>query len=218
MTEKVLHQQDSRVGQQPPAAPAQVQPKPPPGRRGRPLWIKMALVGLLLAGMGVIAVARLGPGNGAPVVDPDAGMAVGDATTAAPEGAELSAKAAYGIGETARTGSLDVTVLGSKDPHSPGKSSPPKAGYHYVSVDVELSNRTGDPRTFSSTSGLHMVDDAYREYRPTVTDAATSAPSEIRPGQSVRTSAVFEIPDGSTGLRLRVQADGDGAEVFFTLS
>lgn len=182
----------------------------PFARRGWPLWAKVALPVAVL----VAVIAAVGPDE---PVDPPGSGSGSDAVTT-PQ-VIAPAKASYALGETARTGDFDVTVLEFRDPQAPGPFLLPKDGDHFVSVDVHVANRTATPQTFSSLLGLHLVDGTDRQFDAALGDVSPPPPDgEVPPGGAVRGRSLFEVPDGTTGLRLRVQGRPDAQGVVFTLA
>ncbi len=130
------------------------------------------------------------------------------------------AKTVYKVGDTAKTGAFEVTVFGYRDPHpSANQFDKPAPGSRYVSVDVQVANPGSRQEVFSSIVGLHVVDTANRQYDIAITTGTPRAPDgQVPAGQAVRGIAVFEVPDGTTGLRLRVQGGLTASGAFFTLA
>lgn len=131
-----------------------------------------------------------------------------------------TAKTTYKVGDTAKTGDFDVTVYGVKDPQTTSNQfDKAAAGSHYVSVDVQIANTGSKQQTFSSLLGYHLVDAANRQYDIKITTVTPGPPDgQIPAGGAVRGLVVFEVPDGTTGLRLRVQGSLTASGAFFTLS
>ena len=141
---------------------------------------------------------------------------------ASPAMAAGPTKASYNVGDTATTGDFRVTVYGFKDPQPPASEfMTPRPGMHYVSVDVQMTNP--DPKeqqSFSSLLGFHLIDGQNRQYNEDFMDAGLTpgAPGgEIAAGQSVRGYVAFEVPDGTSGLKLRVQGNLTAAGAVFNL-
>ncbi len=131
-------------------------------------------------------------------------------------------KASYDVGDTADTGGFSVTVYGFKNPQPPASEFlTARPGMHYVSVDVQMTNK--DPKeqeSFSSMLGFHLIDAQNRQYNEDFMDAGLTpgAPGgEIAAGQSVRGFVAFEVPDGTSGLKLRVQGNLTAAGAVFNL-
>jgi hypothetical protein len=125
----------------------------------------------------------------------------------------------FAVGETARTADFDVTVYGVKDPQPPGQFLRPSPGAHYVSVDVQVANRSATQQNFSSLLQIHLLDGSNRQFDPTFGEVAPPAPDgEVPPGQAIRGLALFEMPDGTTGLRVRVQGSLTAAGAYFAVS
>ncbi len=197
------------VRPEPAAAPAPVPrhvlpppsgPAPAGGWRAWPLWARVGLPLAIVIAV-VIVLAQTGK-------DGSAG------TTTAPP-----ASKPFAIGATAPTDQFDVTVYGYKDPQPPGQFLQPSAGTHYVSVDVQLANRGSAQQNFSSLLQIHLLDGSNRQYDPTFGEVTPPAPDgEIPPDQAIRGLALFEIPNGVTGLRVRVQGSLTAGGVYFALS
>jgi len=165
--------------------------------RRTPQWAKVAV---LVAVVAVLALVLTSGGDDAPPV------ASGD-SPAVSVVEPTPTKSVYTIGETARTGDFDVVVLGFKDPQPPGQFLQPAPGMHFVAVDVELTNRSSRQRSFSSLLGFRLLDGAERQFDATFSDITPAAPDgDFTPGSAQRGLALFEVPDGSTGLRFRAHA------------
>ncbi len=166
-----------------------------------PLWARVALPVVLVVAL--VTVLTQG-GN-------DTGD-TGDTTSDPPA-------RTYSLGATARSAEFDVTVFGFKDPQPPGQFLKPSPGTHYVSVDVQLANRGSTQQNFSSLLQIHLVDDSNRQYDPTFGEVTPPAPDgEIPSGQAIRGNSLFEVSDGTTGLRVRVQGSLTAAGVYFSLA
>ena len=161
-----------------------------------PLWAKLALVAA------VVGVLFL-------VVRPDEGNDPPAATATSPTAAAVtSAPSAHTLGQAVSTGGFDITVHGFKDPEAPGDFLRPMPGRHFVSVDVEVANRSSRQRSFSFLLGFHLLDAADNQLDPTFGDLMPPPPDgDIAPGRSLRGWVVFEVPDGTSGLRLRARGD-----------
>jgi hypothetical protein len=213
-TEHVVGQDRVRSIDPLPADPAPTAPEPvkspaparrpatSPSRAWRawPLWARVAIPAVLVIAV-VFALTRGG--------DDDT-----PATASGP-----SASKTFAIGDTARSDAFDVTVYGFKNPQAPGQFLKPSPGSHYVSVDVQLANRGTSQQNFSSLLQVHLLDGSNRQFDPTFGEIAPPAPDgEIPPGQAIRGQVLFEIPDATTGLRVRVQGSLTAAGAYFTLA
>lgn len=200
-------------GPPPPAGQPAPHPAPSPapeagpgpragGWRGWPLWARLALPLAVLVGI-VAAVSANDTGSPGPT-----------------SGGAVAARTVFLVGEVARTGDFEVTVYGVQDPQVPGEFLRPSAGSHYVSVDLQVANKGSGQQSFSSLLLLHLVDGANRQFSATVAADISPAPpdGEIPTGEAIRGITVFEVPDGTTGLRLRAQGSLKEAGVFFTLA
>ena len=166
-----------------------------------PQWVRIVLPAVVVIGLGVALSMRGGDGGG-------------PATKAIPPAAQDHA-----VGATVRTEDFDVTVHGFADPQPPGEFLRPDRGRHYVSVDVQVVNRSATPQTFSSLIQTHLLDGGGRQFEPTFGELDPPAPDgEIGPGEARRGQALFEVPDDARGLRLRVQGSLTTPGVVFKLA
>ena len=128
----------------------------------------------------------------------------------------------YKVGDTANTSGLQAKVYGFRDPQPPVDSfNTPKTGNHFVSVDVQITNPGSSQQRFSSLLGFHLLDSQNRQYDEDLTSGGLipGAPDgELAAGQSIRGFVVFETPDGTTGLRFRVQGSITAAGAVFRLT
>ncbi len=128
--------------------------------------------------------------------------------------------AKYKVGDTAVTGGYRVTVFAVKDPQPPADQfSTPRAGDHFVSVDVQVTNPGTDQKSFSSLLEFHLLDSLNHQYVEALVTGLSPGPpdGEIAGGQSIRGFVGFEVPDGTTGLKLRVQGGLTAAGAVFNL-
>lgn len=128
--------------------------------------------------------------------------------------------AQYKVGDTASTSDYRITLFGVKDPQPPlDQFDTPRAGDHFVSVDVQVMNPGSSQKPFSSLIGFHLLDSLNRQYDETIVSGLQpGAPDgQIAGGQSVRGFVSFEVPDGTAGLKLRVQGSLTAAGAVFNL-
>jgi len=198
-----------------PAPQAVPGPASAPKKRGRGcLYGVLGVLGLIVI---IIVIAAIGGGGGGgKSSSPKAAPGTTASTTAT---APKSSGATYKIPGTAKTGGLQVTVYEVKDPQPPtNQFSTPTAGSHFVSFDVQITNPGSSQVAFSSLIGFHLLDSLNRQYNENITSGVTpGAPDgEIAGGQSIRGFVVFEVPDGTTGLKLRVQGGLTAAGAVFS--
>ena len=128
----------------------------------------------------------------------------------------------YKLGDTATTSGFQVTVYAVKDPQAPAQSFiTPQPGTHFVSVDVQVANPFKNPQTFSSLIGFHLLDSQDKQYGEEISNGGlTPGPPEgqIAPGQSVRGFVVFQVPEATAGLKLRVQGSLTAVGAVWALS
>jgi hypothetical protein len=127
---------------------------------------------------------------------------------------------AYKVGDTARSAGWKVTLFGFKDPLDAPPDHPPDPGDHYVSVDLQITNPSSKDVSFNVHGAFQLLDSANHQYGDTF--LVWLDPGEpiggIDAGQSLRGNVAFEVPDGTTGLRLRVRGDETAAGAVFALS
>lgn len=201
-----------------PTAPGYV-PPPPSGKGGGNAW-KVALgviLGLFVL-MGVCAAVIANSADDA-VKQVQADLADGSLDNST-SGTAPAPKTVYKVGDTAKTGDFEVTVYGFKDPQTTtNQFDKAAAGNRYVSVDVQVANKGSSQQTFSSVLGFHLVDGANRQYDLEFTTVEPKAPDgQIPAGGAIRGLAVFEIPEGTSGMRLRVQGNITASGAFFNLT
>lgn len=172
----------------------------------------------LFAFLGVCA-ALLGSAANEAVNDLEEDLADGNLDNST-SGTAPEARTVYKVGDTARTGDFEVTVYGFKDPQSTSNQfDKPASGNRFISVDVQVANKGSAQQTFSSVLGFHLVDSANRQYDSKITTVEPRAPDgQIPAGGAIRGMAMFEVPEGTTGLRLRVQGNITASGAFFALT
>jgi hypothetical protein len=125
--------------------------------------------------------------------------------TATPAGAKT-----YKPGQTATTSDIKVKVYGVQEPYTPSNQFvTANPGQHFVAVDMELTNKTSEQKTFSTLVGLHLIDGSNHQYDEDISGAATISPKvpdgQLPSKQPLRGFACFQVPDSSVKLKLRVQ-------------
>jgi hypothetical protein len=193
----------------PPPAPQVVYQQAPKKGHGC-LYAILGAVGLVVV-IGVIALAAIAVSAN----KVSKTVASGNLGGAAPA-------AKYKVGDTASTGAFSITVYAAKDPQPAGNSLlTPTVGGHFVSVDVQVTNPGSSQQAFSSLVGFHLLDSVNHQYDESLGGAGLTpgAPDgEIAGGQSIRGYVVFEVPDGTTGLKFRAQGNLTAAGAVWTLS
>lgn len=119
--------------------------------------------------------------------------------TAAPVATATAAPKALGVGSTAETGGLQITLNGVR--HTDKGIIPPKAGMEYVIVDITVANPGTEKKSVSSLISESAKDDTGQKYTIAFgSDAKAAAEGEVAPGDKVRGETSFEIPTTATGL------------------
>jgi hypothetical protein len=201
-----------------PTAPGYV-PPPQTAKGGGKAWkIALGVILGLFVLMGVCAAIIANSADDA-VKDVQADLSDGSLDNRT-SGTAPAPKTVYKVGDTAKTGDFEVTVYGFKDPQTTtNQFDKPAAGNRYVSVDVQVANKGSSQQLFSSIFGFHLVDSANRQYDLEFSTVEPKAPDgQIPAGGAIRGLAVFEIPESTTGLRLRVQGNITASGAFFSLS
>lgn len=201
-----------------PTAPGYV--APPPSTKGGGKGWKIALgvaLGFFVLMGACLAVIANSADDAVKQVQADLADGSLDNSTS---GTAPAPKTVYKVGDTAKTGDFEVTVYGFKDPQTTtNQFDKPAAGTRYVSVDVQVANRGSTQQTFSSILGFHLVDSANRQYDLEFSTVEPKAPDgQIPAGGAIRGLAVFQVPDGTTGMRLRVQGNITASGAFFNLA
>jgi hypothetical protein len=188
------------------------------------MWAKIAVPVVVV--IAIAAAASSGSDKDTTVKTAGTTVAQDDGATGAPiitaktaQTTAVPAKSNYVVGDTAKTGDFEVTVYGFKDPQAPGQFDKPAGGSHFVSVDVQVANKGSKQQVFSSVIGFHLLDNGNRQYDEQIASSVKPGPPEgqVAAGEAVRGFVVFEVPDGSKGLRLRVQGNLTASGAFFTL-
>ncbi len=204
-TEHVVSQDKSTLIDPVPVDPDRPATSPPAA--GTPQWAKIAIA---LAVFWVIFLVFNPDEEQAPPAAPAPATSLGGAVATGPP-------SVHALGDTVRTGSFTITVHGFTDPQPPGLF-PPGPGKHFLSVDVEVANRTTVRQRFSFLLGFHLLDQTGREIDPVFSDVTPPPPDgEFTAGQSMRGRVLFEVPDGTTGVRLRARGSLDETGGLFPL-
>ena len=127
----------------------------------------------------------------------------------------------YSIGQIGKSGGFAFTVYSIKAPYAAPDGFAPTAGDEYVVVDVQVQNLDGNKQEpFSSLIGFHLLDVQNHQYDETIIPGLNpSAPDgQIAAGQAIRGYVGFEVPTGTTGLKLRSQGSMTSAGAVFTLT
>jgi hypothetical protein len=128
----------------------------------------------------------------------------------------------YKIGQTATTSGFKVKVFGIQEPWTPtNQFDTPLAGNHYAAVDVQLKNTSQNQQTFSALLGYHLIDGKNRQYDMALGCIGLQPPApqgQMPPKQPIRGFVCFQVPDGSTKLKLRVQGSITAEGALFKLT
>lgn len=137
-------------------------------------------------------------------------------------GAPAAGAKTYKPGQTATTSGFKVTVFGITEPWtSTNQFDTPDPGTHYVAVDVQIKNTGSEQETFSSLLGYHLIDGTNRQYdiKLGCIGLEPGAPEgQMPPKQPIRGNVCFQVPDGSTKLKLRVQGSFTAEGSLFQLT
>lgn len=129
--------------------------------------------------------------------------------------------AQYRVGQTGKSGGFAFTVYSVQAPYQASDGFTPTAGDEYVVVDVQVQNLDShSQQAFSSLIGFHLLDSQNHQYDETIIpNLNPSAPDgQIAAGQAIRGYVGFEVPTGTSGLKLRCQGSMTSAGAVFTLT
>ena len=142
------------------------------------------------------------------------------ATTAEPAEDTGGGQDVYAVGETATSSDLGVTLVTVQDPYESGNEfDVPQPGNRFVAAEVELTNDTDEPITWSSIMGAELTDSLNRPW--TVGFAGLDLPQldgDVPAGGARRGWVVFEVPQDATGLQLRIKGSFTATGSLFALS
>jgi hypothetical protein len=170
---------------------------------------------LLLAGaiaIGLLASVASGETNTATKVGGDSaksgaatkgGDSSSDSGTAAPQ--------AFAVGDQVKLGDYVLVVNTVTDPFVSGNEfDTPDEGKRYVAVDVSVTNEGAKPETVSSMMCFDLLDTTGQKYTMALVAGAPAAPDgEVDPGQPLRGTLTYEIPQTvpSADLSLKFKCD-----------
>lgn len=124
-------------------------------------------------------------------------------------GGGQSAAETFAVGDAVALGDWQLQVHGVTDPYvSANQFLGPAEGNRIVAVDVEVTN-TGDSSEIVSSMVCFKVSDAEnKSYTMTITDGIESTPDgPVAPGEAIRGTVAYEVPEAATGLQLKFQCD-----------
>ncbi len=110
----------------------------------------------------------------------------------------------YRVGDVVKFGTAEVTVHSVQDPFDPGKpASQAPAGSRLLALDAEVKNVSKDPQPFSGFAQFQVKDSTDKTFNavPLPTTFPTLG-GETQPGTSRRGLVAFQIPEGSTDLKV----------------
>jgi hypothetical protein len=216
----------------------------PPGLQERPPKKKMGCLPKAAIALGVVVVIAVVATIAGGSDDDDGDTATGTtqaATTAPPAAADPAATTpadptatttaepaedsgggqdVYAVGETATSSDLGVTLVTVQDPYESGNEfDVPQPGNRFVAAEVELTNDSDEPITWSSIMGAELTDSQNRPW--TVALAGLDLPQldgDVPAGGARRGWMVFEVPQDATGLQLRIKGSLTAAGSLFDLS
>lgn len=113
----------------------------------------------------------------------------------------------HAVGDSAHTGDFDVTVNAVSEPYvARNQFEQAHAGEHYVAIDVSMKNTAKEAKTLS-TAFFDLTDPEGRKYSETYLDNNQPIDGDVPPGEPRRGMLFYTVPDGVTGLVLRVRGD-----------
>lgn len=115
----------------------------------------------------------------------------------------------FKVGESVKLGDWAVTVNSVENPFTSSSSfDTPAEGKKYVAVDVSVQNNSTKPEIVSSLACFSLQDSTGQSYTQALVAGAPSAPNgEVAPGETVRGTIVYEVPESATGLKEKFKCD-----------
>ncbi len=139
--------------------------------------------------------------------------------TAAPTTATRASgsKASHTVGQTDHTGDLTVTLDTVTDPYIPSNPvEKPPAGQHFVGVEMTIT--CTKQHAFSPYLSVALDDPVGHRFTPTIAGTdLTQLTGDISPGSPLRGWVFYLVPDGTTGLKMRVKSDFRSTGTVFAL-
>ncbi len=131
-----------------------------------------------------------------------------------------SSQKVYKVGETAHSGDFDITLQTVKNPYQPtNQFEQASAGKHFVATEFTVKNTASEQKTFSSLLGAEVSDSSGQHF--SITLAGTDLPQldgDVAANDIRRGWMVFEVPDASSGLKIRLKGDLTSTGSLFALS
>ncbi|MEY2448813.1 MAG: hypothetical protein QOH79_2289 [Acidimicrobiaceae bacterium] len=185
-------------------------------------WVIALVVLLVLILIGAIAGGSSDKKKTAatsPTTSSTSSSSASEATTTSAPTTTVNPNAPHVVGETAHTGDFDVTLNEFIEPFEDSSgffSAQP--GNHLVAVDVTMHNTDKDSHTVSSLAQFTVVDPQSRSYQASFAGNQNRVDGTVAAGDQIRGVVSFEVPDGITGLVLKVKGDFTSGGTSFQLS
>lgn len=171
-----------------------------------------------IAAAALVAVVASGSENEPTLADGDqdtetaaAEADAGSGEGAGSEGSEAEAEApqSFNVGDTVELGDFTVTVNSTQIPFESGDEFiTPNEGNIFITADTSVTNIGDEPATVSSIACFEVRDDTGQSYSLALVTGTPDPPDgEVGPGETIRGTLAYEVPQSATGLQLRFQCD-----------
>jgi hypothetical protein len=196
--------------------PPQYAQQPPPGYYPPPQVIVQKKSGGCLKAIGVATVVFVAL---VVIVIIAAVAGSGSKKAATTTGGGGAPATPHAIGQTAHSGDFDITVNSAEDPFtSTNTFETAPAGDHWVAIDLTMHNTANEAKPVSSLLEFELTDPAGRKYdQGFVTTGQQPIDGNIPPNDQREGILTYQVPDGVTGLVLRVKGDITAGGVTFTI-
>lgn len=188
------------------AAVAQADRHPCPGRHRRAgaAWPGVIAVIMTVAGCSGSPSAGTAPATSASVAAPSTIIESATTTERAPVPQPQ-------IGDELALGELRLTVRSVEDPATPSQLQP-HPGNRLVSVTFEAVNQSSVALGPADLPSVELADAGGGRYTPehgrVGVVSASRTPGEVLAGDSMRSTLLFDVPAGATGLRVTFRSGG----------
>lgn len=209
----------------PSGAPAPPPPAPAKKKGHKKLWALVA-VGVVVALIAIGSAA--GGGSKKETTSPTSAPVAAQVDDQSPSPSQTAVEvpaapkpsnAEHAVGDTGTTSKWAVTVNSVTNPFvdsNPYVKAAP--GKHFVAVDITMVNTGSKQLTVSSLLMLEVTDASGFRYTESMVTDLPSLGGTVDPDGQARGWAVYQVPDDSTGLVLRVKGDITATGTTFALS
>lgn len=113
----------------------------------------------------------------------------------------------FKIGQTVKIGSTFQQTINSAKVSDGDDMNHPKAGTHYLLVDVSITNVSQKEQEISSMAMWDLRDSTGQQYTESITSFTKPPDGKLEPGSPLRGVIAYEVPTGMHAFTLAFQAD-----------